>query len=600
GHPDYQDLDSDNDGINDIVESGNGAADTNNDGIADNPSTDTDGDGIQDSVDQTPNSFGDGDATTPNTAPADTDSDGVPDYQDLDADNDGVMDITESGNTDVDGDGIADNPTIDTDGDGIPDSIDDNDAVFGDAGDAGTSDDASDPLDANDGGTGVLPGPDTDGDGIVDSEDTLVGFGLAHDTCGSGTIEYAMTDGTQNTTGFQWNDAAVPAGDVPSSQMYGLHRSTEYCESGGWRHYYNSNETDKFLFSVEMGSNTTEIEYIEIRVAESPESRYDTTDTNAFFGMSRDWHVKTVGDAALTAPVNIRFYYVPTEVKAMLDGAIALSNSDAQSTAPTAADIVWFKKDTYDPSNDILPDGTSLTGGAGYTVLTPKVMPNANGESEVDNSALGNGVNFIQFDGITGFSGGSAFVTITGITLPVELTRFVATPEGCNVNLEWTSTSEDNFSHYELQRGENGLNFETFETIEGRGGIIEKNYHFYDESALPKGYYRLKMVDLDGRFKYSRILQVTTDCSKATDMILYPNPAAKRSTLGVKFYAKSAKANLTLLDMFGRVLKVIPFDNLDREWNTILLSLEDYPAGNYYLHIDAGDDRVSKGFVIQE
>lgn len=138
------------------------------------------------------------------------------------------------------------------------------------------------------------------------------------------------------------------------------------------------------------------------------------------------------------------------------------------------------------------------------------------------------------------------------------------------------------------------------EIIEARGGIQEKHYHYFDKQALPKGYYRLKMVDLDESIEYSKILQVTTDCSEEFDLIIYPNPVRSRGAISVKFYAQSADANLTLVDMYGRVLKVIPFSNLEKEWNTIVLGLDDFPAGSYFLHIDAEGDRVSKGFIIQE
>lgn len=123
--PDSYDLDSDNDSITDIVESGNGAADANGDGIADG--NDTDGDGIQSSVDGLPDDFG---TANQNELP-DSDDDDIPDMQELDSDNDGDFDIDEAGNGDSDAnnDGMADGG--DDDGDGIPESVDTNPDDFG-------------------------------------------------------------------------------------------------------------------------------------------------------------------------------------------------------------------------------------------------------------------------------------------------------------------------------------------------------------------------------------------------------------------------------------------------------------------------------------
>ena len=128
--PDFRDLDSDNDGINDVREGaapGAPVIDANNDGLADG--ADPDGDGILAAVDGYAEY---GDALHP-TAP-DTDSDGKPDFRDLDSDNDAINDLIEAGNgaPDTNGDGIVDGN--DTDGDGIKDPADGRNG-FGDTGD---------------------------------------------------------------------------------------------------------------------------------------------------------------------------------------------------------------------------------------------------------------------------------------------------------------------------------------------------------------------------------------------------------------------------------------------------------------------------------
>ena len=85
--PDYLDLDSDNDGIYDVVEGGNGDQDTNGDGVIDIATT----------------------LALPiritmvwqmvrmETTPSDTDGDNIPDYLDIDSDNDGIFDVVEGG-----------------------------------------------------------------------------------------------------------------------------------------------------------------------------------------------------------------------------------------------------------------------------------------------------------------------------------------------------------------------------------------------------------------------------------------------------------------------------------------------------------------------
>ncbi|PIB26904.1 hypothetical protein BFP77_14080 [Maribacter sp. 4U21] len=107
GIPNHLDLDSDNDGIYDIVEAG--GVDTNNDGLVDS-FVDTDGDGWADTFDS------DNGGTA--LSDADTDGDGLKDRLDLDADGDGCRDVFEAGFTDADADGILGNApiTVDTNG----------------------------------------------------------------------------------------------------------------------------------------------------------------------------------------------------------------------------------------------------------------------------------------------------------------------------------------------------------------------------------------------------------------------------------------------------------------------------------------------------
>jgi hypothetical protein len=126
GAKNFLDLDSDNDTISDLVESGLGAADSNNDGIGDG--ADPDQDGLIVSVDGLPGARGDANGSTP----IDSDGDGLPNYIDPNSDNSGAMDIVSVGNGGLDGngDGKVDNIN-DTDDDGIPDVADSNDNTPG-------------------------------------------------------------------------------------------------------------------------------------------------------------------------------------------------------------------------------------------------------------------------------------------------------------------------------------------------------------------------------------------------------------------------------------------------------------------------------------
>jgi large repetitive protein len=160
GKPNYLDLDSDNDGIADIIEAG--GTDNNADGVVDSP-TDDDDDGLANTVDPVTS----GAAGTP-LAVGDLDGDGRANYIDLDSDNDGITDTIEAGGTDATSDGLIDG-FVDANNNGLSDTVEG----------------AALPLTNTDGDT--RPNYldfDSDNDGITDA--TEAG---GEDTNGNGTLD---------------------------------------------------------------------------------------------------------------------------------------------------------------------------------------------------------------------------------------------------------------------------------------------------------------------------------------------------------------------------------------------------------------------------
>ncbi len=122
--PDYRDLDSDNDGLSDIIEAG--FSDSDDDGMID-AFSDSDGNGFDDNsimplLADLPDN--DADGLTDFRDNDDADNDGVSDYMDMDDDNDGIPDALEGdGAVDTDGDLIPDSLDLDSDNDGLYDAL---------------------------------------------------------------------------------------------------------------------------------------------------------------------------------------------------------------------------------------------------------------------------------------------------------------------------------------------------------------------------------------------------------------------------------------------------------------------------------------------
>ena len=122
--------------------------------------------------------------------------------------------------------------------------------------------------------------------------------------------------------------------------------------------------------------------------------------------------------------------------------------------------------------------------------------------------------------------------TVMTVALPVTLTRFDAKLDNMGSELNWTSVTEDNLNRFEVCRSVNGQDFFPIGAVNANGNSNEATeYNFTDNTVSAAGtavvYYRLKMIDNDGKYVWSNISTVKTNGSvKATTVSVYPNPTA--------------------------------------------------------------------------
>ncbi len=138
--------------------------------------------------------------------------------------------------------------------------------------------------------------------------------------------------------------------------------------------------------------------------------------------------------------------------------------------------------------------------------------------------------------------------------LPVELTRFTATALGSTIRLQWTTASEINNAGFDVEISTDGTNFIQRGHVEGAGTTTEQQTYTYDLDALVPGnnFVRIKQIDFDGTFSYSRVVEVNTDIP--LDFMLetaYPNPF--RVSVTIPFVTEAdLPVQLDLFDALGR------------------------------------------------
>lgn len=171
------------------------------------------------------------------------------------------------------------------------------------------------------------------------------------------------------------------------------------------------------------------------------------------------------------------------------------------------------------------------------------------------------------------------------LVLPLELLRFDAKARETFIALDWQSAAEHNFAGYELQRSVDGSAFEKIAWVSGKGGAAKQDYQYEDRSAL-EGilyYYRIKMLDTDGAFKFSAVRSAAL--GKAWGKPVFtPNPTS--GMCSVSFVApQEGSGLLNITDVSGRKVmeQSIQFDNGS---NTRQLDLSALPAGTYFIQLE--------------
>lgn len=148
------------------------------------------------------------------------------------------------------------------------------------------------------------------------------------------------------------------------------------------------------------------------------------------------------------------------------------------------------------------------------------------------------------------------------ISLPVNLKSFSAEKAGERMTrLDWVSATEINVSHYEVERSFDALFFERIGNVDAVGNsTTESVYQLYDRKIPDVRtntiiYYRLKMVDLDGSFKYSDIRGVNFGGDQISGVRMYPNPTNSFLNLDINVSSfAEEKGDLKVFDALGKLI----------------------------------------------
>jgi hypothetical protein len=174
--------------------------------------------------------------------------------------------------------------------------------------------------------------------------------------------------------------------------------------------------------------------------------------------------------------------------------------------------------------------------------------------------------------------------------LPVELVNFEVKPIGCEVLLEWTTSSEMNNEKFIVERSSNGKDFVSIGTVAGQGTSIENTrYSFIDRHPYSFNYYRLRQVDFDGKEQVSTTSFASRTCGESLDVQILPNLISQEST--IQFVGgNDDELGLQVLSVHGKIVQEIKQVHRN-EYSSTSLNVSSLPEGIYYLRVQSHNNQ---------
>ena len=257
--------------------------------------------------------------------------------------------------------------------------------------------------------------------------------------------------------------------------------------------------------------------------------------------IQRYYNIQPVINIALNA--SVRFYYFDAEL-----------NGVDESTA-----VLWKSNDNGVSWLQIIPDSKDVNK------------------------------NYLQKDHVDDFS----LWTIGSPSgaLPILLTSFNVSCNEKGAELVWTTAWEQDNDHYVIEKSIDGVQWGEITVISARNRPA--GYKFSDTEA-GNAFYRLKQVDRDGTFTYSKILR--SSCAIASiKLIMFPNPVIDHTELVFQSDRKFT-GSVQVYTTSGQLVKRIQVQ-VQRGQNKIRINMPELKKGTYLLTIDEQEIRLQKKFV---
>lgn len=208
------------------------------------------------------------------------------------------------------------------------------------------------------------------------------------------------------------------------------------------------------------------------------------------------------------------------------------ANSNAFQFAGSSPNVTDLEPTTHQLSGQTIPPYTFV---AGKVIVTTDGLPAqtlTSGQTSEFEYAIKPTANiqpgvtyYFRVDAATYLIGYTFPSLTTSSVLPVNISSFNVSPNKNSVLITWTTASEQNNSHFDIERSTDGKNYTKIATVQGNGTTsLSHTYQVFDNKPLNGiNYYHIKQVDADGKYQISDVRSLKMALQNYV-LNVFPNP----------------------------------------------------------------------------
>jgi len=325
------------------------------------------------------------------------------------------------------------------------------------------------------------------------------------------------------------------------------------------------------------------------------DNRVSTTDRNIYAQKlngngEAQWEANGVGICTLT-------FNQPNAVSSLVivpdgaDGAIIAWDDNRANNTTTGLDI-YAQRISGTGSIMWTANGAQVATRAGSNQRVPVMIPND-----------GNRAIIAFLDGRSGTANGSIYASqiFSDGTLPVSLLNFSGRRMNTTTQLQWEVSAETGIKNYEIQRGTTPAAFAAIGSVQSVQAGANKHLYQFNDMAPKLGsdnYYRLKIVETDGAFRYSNVVKIGFPKNAGAQIQLAPNPARSQVLLQLSGLEK-ANYSLRFINANGQTLltKSVLVEN---QFDQVAITVSQLPAGIYRVVMVGADGEQVANLPLQK